>query len=368
VTPYKEEASKFLTTLYGNFESDQFLYLWTLPDRRAWCFPVSNLGIMITAVEPLSDTRDVYVGIGTATKKIPPNRRPKAKEVFCLPGLWVEIDITVGGAHAKKNLPSSIEEALSILPDFLKPTLVIWSGNGLHVYWLFEKPWKLNSPEENLRAALLSIRLQAFIKQLADEHGWHIDSTADLNRVLRVPGTLNHKQGQKKPVFIHTTSEIRYKPEELEEILPEIDLKAHIKEQHNFERRDSDAPADLMIANCPFLQHCSLDASDISYGEWLSMLTNVVRSKDGIEKCHELSSLDPERYCPEDTDFKIAEALKLNPHTCEYIRAAHSFKCPEHGCGVKAPCSFSLSKIDQARAKVSMLENPNAEEFIPKTC
>ena len=262
----------------------------------------------------------------------------------------------------RKSLPTTIEEALSIFPDFLQPTTVIWTGNGLHVYWLFKVPWQLNSPEENRRAAILSIRLQSFIKKLAEKQGWYLDSTADLSRILRVPGTLNHKQGQKKPVYIHSmNSELRYDPAELEDILPKIDFETALTNRGEFERRDSDASADLMIANCKFLQHCVNDAEEISYGEWLSMLTNVVRGKDGIEKCHELSSRDLGRYIPEDTDFKVSEALKLSPHTCEYIRNTHGFKCPERGCGVKAPCSFSLGKVDQARAKVSMIDIPSAE-------
>lgn len=118
-----------------------------------------------------------------------------------------------------------------------------------------------------------------------------------------------------------------------------------------------------MIANCQFLQHCLLNPQKITYGEWLSMLTNVVRGTDGIDKCHELSSTDKGRYTPKGTDFRLSEALKMNPHTCDYIKATHSFKCPSGGCGVKSPCSFSLGRIDQARAKVNMIGIPSAEKI-----
>ncbi|WP_088185867.1 DUF927 domain-containing protein [Desulfosporosinus sp. FKA] len=59
--------------------------------------------------------------------------------------------------------------------------------------------------------------------------------------------------------------------------------------------------------------------------------------------------------------FKLEEALKLNPHTCDYVKNVLGFHCPEPGCGVKAPCSFSLGKVDQARANINMLETPTAE-------
>ena len=86
----------------------------------------------------------------------------------------------------------------------------------------------------------------------------------------------------------------------------------------------------------------------------------IISRREGLEKCHDFSSLDGGRYSADETDYKIEEALKLNPHTCDYIKNVLGFPCPEPGCGVKAPCSFSLGKVDQARANVNMLETPTA--------
>ena len=141
MTPYKDHAAQFLTTVFGNVHDDQFMSFWTQPDRRTWCFPKSDLKTMIAAAIALQDDRDVYFGVGTSTKELPHNKRPKAKEISAIPGAWIEIDMAVPGAHAKQNLPKTIEEALSIVPDFLQPTLIIGSGNGLHLYWLFKNPW-----------------------------------------------------------------------------------------------------------------------------------------------------------------------------------------------------------------------------------
>ncbi|MHB1651407.1 MAG: DUF927 domain-containing protein [Desulfitobacteriaceae bacterium] len=360
---YKDHISQFLTALYGNFESG-YLYLWTLPDHNTWCFSVDELGTMITAAGAIQDERDVYFGIGSVSQSLPKDERAKAKAVSCIPGLWMDFDVAAPGAHVQTNLPTTAEEALAVLPEFLKPSIVVWSGYGLHLYWLFKEPWTFDSPEENNRASDLSLRLQAYIKHLANERGWQIESTYDLARVLRVPGTLNHKQGQTRPVYItQFEPDRRYDPSELEDVIPEIDFKTNITNHGAFERRPSDAGADLMIANCQFLQHCLLNASKITYGEWLSMLTNVARGTDGIEKCHELSRWDLDRYTPKATDFKISEALKMNPHTCDYIRATHGFKCPDSGCSVKSPCSFSLGKVDQARAKVNMIGIPSADKI-----
>jgi len=356
------DTQQFLTALYGNLESGN-LYLWTLPDKRTWSFSVDDLRMMTNAAHAIQDDRDVYFGLGGSVEEIKDNNRPLANNVSFIPCLWMDIDI-LGPAHKQTDLPATVEEALSILPEFLQPSIVVWTGNGMHMYWLLKEIWIFDTQEENLRASNLMIRLQAYIKSLALERGWKFDSTADLSRVLRVPGTINHKLGQKQPVYItNFNEEIRYDPSELEDLIPDIDFRSEITNHGAFERRSTDESSDLMIANCEFLQHCLHHAQTITYGEWLSMLTNVVRGTDGVDKCHELSSPDKGRYTPKGTDFRISEALKMNPHTCDYIRATHGFQCPSGGCGVKSPCSFSLGRIDIARAKVNMIGIPSAEKI-----
>jgi len=319
--------------------------------------------MMSNAAQAIQDERDVYFGLGGSMNAVPDNERLLANNVSFIPCLWMDVDI-LGPAHKQTDLPPTIEDALGILPEFLQPSITVSSGNGLHMYWLLKECWVFESQEENLRASNLMIRIQAYIKSLASEHGWKLDSTPDLSRVLRVPGTLNHKLGQNLPVQIMSFNDsVRYDPSELEDLIPDIDFRSEITNHGSFERRSTDASSELMIANCQFLQHCLINAQKITYGEWLSMLTNVIRGTDGIDKCHELSSPDKGRYTLKGTDFRISEALKMNPHTCDYIKANHGFSCPSGGCGVKSPCSFSLGRIDIARAKVNMIGIPSAEKI-----
>lgn len=358
-----QDTQKFLTALYGNLESGH-VYLWTLPDHKTWSFSIDDLRMMANAATAIQDDRDVYVGLGGSLHPIEDNKRLLANNVSFITCLWMDIDL-LGPAHKQTDLPPTINDALAILPEFLQPSITVSSGNGLHLYWLLKESWIFDDQEENLRASNLMVRLQAYIKSLAQKRGWKLDSTPDLSRVLRVPGTLNHKLGQSKPVQITQFNEaLRYDPTELEDLIPDIDFRAEITNHGKFERRPTDESADLMIAMCSFLQHCLHHAQSITYGEWLSMLTNVVRGSDGVDKCHELSRHDQGRYTPKGTDFKLTEALKMNPHTCEYIRASHGFQCPRGGCGVKSPCSFSLSRVDIARASVSTIGIPTIEKIL----
>ena len=61
---------------------------------------------------------------------------------------------------------------------------------------------------------------------LAKAQGWSLDATHDLARVLRLPGTYNHKTEIKAVQIIETTDN-RYDPSEFEQYLPALGA-AHV--------------------------------------------------------------------------------------------------------------------------------------------
>jgi len=322
-----------------------------------------------TASQLAAAHHDVYFGVGVTATGLGQYERPKNEEIAAIPGLWVDIDIK-HPVHKVQELPPDIPAAMELLPDELPPSMVIWSGYGIHAYWLFREPWEFDTPEERGQAAGLLRALQAVVKQNAASRGWKIDTTADLTRVLRVPGIMNQKQPD-NPVMaqIIEQGDIRYNPSEIEDLLPPVETGTIAPGRTAaFERRPTDGLAELMIRSCRFLQHCQLNAASIAYDEWLAALTNIVRASDGIQAVHQFSALDPGRYRPEDTDKKINEALAMNPQSCEYIQKAIGFQgCPPDGCGVQAPCGWSLSKVAQARAVVRGIPAPTPEAvFVPE--
>jgi hypothetical protein len=72
------------------------------------------------------------------------------------------------------------------------PSAIVLSGGGLHVYWSSRRPL---TPEEWRPLA-------EGLKNAALKHGLRFDAacTSDRARILRVPETLNWKNGQKRPV------------------------------------------------------------------------------------------------------------------------------------------------------------------------
>lgn len=326
---------------------------------------------MVQSAEQLSANHDVYFGVGSTLAAVGTHERSKNTEISSIPGIWVDIDVQAPGAHKINALPADIPSAMSLLPDELPPSLVVWSGYGLHAYWLFREPWNFDTQAERNQAAELLRNLQAVIKSKAEKNNWKIDTTSDLARVLRLPGTMNRKI-QDSPVMCQVIerSDIRYNPSDIEHLLPQTEepIKSESQRTGDFERRSTDGSAEIMLKNCRFLQHCQLNASGITYTEWLAALTNIVRASDGHQEGHNFSILDTARYKKEDTDHKLKEALEMNPQTCAYIKTSIGFQgCPQDGCGVQAPCGWSLSKVGQARAVVRCIPAPSPENvFIPE--
>lgn len=147
------------------------------------------------------------------------------------PGLWIDIDYGDAGHQGKSN-PESLLDAMSILEAMpAKPSIVVRTGGGIHAYWLFHDPMELSSDEDRDRLRAAVWRWQKLARVIASDRGWNtgVDHTADLSRVLRVPGTNNHKpeyirknKGQPLRVDVMTTNspdDTRYALEDLEQFM-----------------------------------------------------------------------------------------------------------------------------------------------------
>jgi hypothetical protein len=154
-------------------------------------------------------------------------------DVTGISALWADIDLK-SDAHQKDKLPETAADALKILPANCPPSIVIQSGNGLHCWWLFKEPWIFEDAEDRQRAAALAGRWQTMLRQNAAAIGWTFDRLGDLSRVLRIPGTLNHKDpaAPKQVVAAKADVDLRYNPSDLDEILdglgvPDVDAAKH---------------------------------------------------------------------------------------------------------------------------------------------
>jgi Primase C terminal 1 (PriCT-1) len=211
------EARKFLDILYPNYKGEGHLVLWTKQDKQSRFFSIGEFGEAPRQAAFLCQEMDVYFGVGLQAKMPEHGGRGRADTVVAIPGLWMDIDVK-GDNHKSEQLPQTFGAALKFIESIkLKPTMIVSTGGGLHAYWLFNDPMAIGDPQQWQKAKKLSQDFQKILISLAADRGWKIDLTADLSRLLRLPGTYNHKQGHRVPVSItkyHETS--RYKLEEIE--------------------------------------------------------------------------------------------------------------------------------------------------------
>jgi hypothetical protein len=178
--------------------------LTCLPADESIHLPVGDLEAVAQAAEFADlNGQDVYVSLATRIEDLGERRRGKKRELAQAFTLWVDIDIAQGGAHAAGNLPTSMDEALELCAAVpIEPTGVVDSGFGAHVYWSLSTAIDFDHRGAECPAGLALWRyekaLQALIKRAAEERGWHLDGTADLTRMLRLPGTTNKKRTRDK--------------------------------------------------------------------------------------------------------------------------------------------------------------------------
>jgi hypothetical protein len=178
-----------------------------------------NNGTVLSAIERLAQREDVWTSVCCFAHR-PQEGRGTEADVAMMTGLWLDIDVKEG-KHAKGNLPT-LDEALQFIKSLpWTPSLIIFSGGGLHVYYLFKEPQVIESEDDRVALKSLSERFQKYVICRMKERGWQCDSTFDLARVLRPAGTLNYKTDPPVPVTIMEESDARYEPDDFEVYLPQ---------------------------------------------------------------------------------------------------------------------------------------------------
>jgi hypothetical protein len=207
--------TEFLQLLWRQKPESLNILIWKLEGKESrWFQDIASAAAFVDSAKS-----DVYVGVGLSHSDYGPHQRCRSDAAAGIAGLWADFDLR-SPAHPDKALPATIEDALSIIPPEFPPTIVIFTGNGIHAWWLFEEPWVFQSAEERNEAAVLSSRFQTLLRYNASQRGWKFDRLSDLARVLRIPGTLNAKDPlNPKAVELYSAGSRPYKVADIREHL-----------------------------------------------------------------------------------------------------------------------------------------------------
>jgi hypothetical protein len=297
----------------------------------------------------LGQTQDIYFPVCPQVKALSEKERGTLASVQSMNCVWTDMDCQ-GGNHKQTNLPTFEEvwEWVNSLP-FL-PSIIIFTGGGIHCYWLLDKPWIFESSDDRQKAQELSrLWQQRFIKDFAKQ-GWKLDNTSDLTRILRLPGTMNCKGDTPIPVQILVFKpERRYTLQQLGDMKLVETLKV---------RNDSDRVENMIFDACAFLRHCRDDAETLAEPEWYAALSVLARLFKGVDLVHKISQPYP-NYDRQETDRKILHAMNdAGPVTCQRIRTEFPGYCENCREQVKSPVVLVNSSATSEKGKQGEAESP----------
>ena len=270
----------------------------------------------------------------------------KAEDALALRSFFVDLDC---GDSKPYETAADAAQALSVFVDStgLPSPLVVHSGGGVHAYWPFT---------EDVPVAKWLPAARAF-KSMCVEHGLGIDLsvTADVARILRVPGTTNYKlPDNPRPVQVAVWGE----QTPFETLLgflptPALDLSA----ARAYGRDDVTAAlaqGDLPPCNfqrivrkslkgstgCKQIHIALTTAATLDEPLWRAALSVAWNCEDAEEAIHNLSKRHPD-YTPENT-LEKAQRTTGKPYTCDWYRQNNPSGCD--GCTHKITSPITLGK------------------------
>lgn len=188
-----EAAEQFLSGLFRGLDTTPAILIWTVRrgvKRSHWPVGLANAARLASGFDAQTN---VYIGCGWRHQSLGTHARGAADDIAGIPALWLDLDVA-GPGHTTKAYPPSFEDARALVDALpLRPTTVVNTGGGLHLWWRLREPWAFKSEGERSSAADLLRDWEATCRHYAVERGWTIDSVHDLPRVLRVPGSYRAK-------------------------------------------------------------------------------------------------------------------------------------------------------------------------------
>lgn len=138
------------------------------------------------------------------------NNSKEKKDLVCINALHLDLDRIDGQKLTKEDVLSTFFDAGAA------PSILVETKNGYHGYWLLETPHKVtDKTRQEITDAVEGMNYTIAKKIGADP------STADVSRVLRIPGSMHRKDinDQFEIRIVHET-DVRYTSQDLRKIFP----------------------------------------------------------------------------------------------------------------------------------------------------
>jgi len=244
------------------------------PRKTQW-FPTSRIDAAEKVILKYADKADLYLSVGTHNEPQP--TRGGESTIISIPGFWSDLDIgEIGHKPASLPNPPTESEALSIVEGLPEPSMLMHSGGGLQAFWIFENgPWIFSDAEDKAKAKKAIQEWANLLEEKGKERGFHVDKVADLARILRVPGSQNHKTGTPRPVQIRWSNKPGHDVDELSAF--------GVPDSHNYDPDPKPLEDDFPLS-------------------W-----NEILAPHGYQQCSETTWARPGKKCSEGISLSIAD-------------------------------------------------------------
>jgi len=263
--------------------------------------------------------------------------------------LWTDSDVNPNDPTKYATIEDAISDILAfcMLLEIPPPSIIIASGTGVHCYWLSDRTltpeiWQTYADALKIAAQNSLLKIDAGV-------------TGDAARVLRLPGTLNHKYNPPRPVkFVknfcnfakHDFSVVLTKLLAVVPLDPKRD-KRQFEIPEAFKGLDPNAnlgvgieirevgplPIQPILDGCAWLREAAeTGGKNYDQSQWNLTTLCAVFLEDGHEWAHKLGNQHP-KYVPAETD-EIWERKNWEHRTknvgwpsCRAIHDARSIHC-----------------------------------------
>lgn len=216
-----------LFTRLGKSETDNITVCYFGP-KNSWTsksLPLSNADIFAQTLT--ANGMNVYTMVnsvkpGTITSS---NTRGDVNDISQLNALWADLDYKDSGIGNYENAKSIIDALSDIIG--CNPCAIVHSGHGLQPYWAVDDIQIDDLNRSHI--AGVSRRFGQLIQRVAEIHGGKVDNVSDLPRVLRAPGTINHKDPD-NPVEVKVEFNDHTYPLELSQIIDALESHGFVSD------------------------------------------------------------------------------------------------------------------------------------------
>jgi len=183
--PDNETAIKFLET----FEPEGPWVLTAIPPHREGIrtrtFYPHSIPSLREWLAALNGSANIYFRVNRLLGDL--DKKAEREDINEVRWLHVDVDPRAGEAveEEQRRILSLMTERLP--PGVVTPTVILFSGGGFQALWRLESPMPIAGPLG--RAALYNLAL---------EHAFQADNCHNIDRMMRLPGTVNIPDERKR--------------------------------------------------------------------------------------------------------------------------------------------------------------------------